>query len=84
VVCGLLSGCIQRRNKKKLDILTAKIKLIPRNSTPLISSKESNNNVTPFLTPDLIQGSLFFHLYHFFLYYLGLRVEEKEWSRMEE
>ncbi|KRY97607.1 hypothetical protein T11_1606, partial [Trichinella zimbabwensis] len=37
----LLSSHKQSRNKekKKLDILTAKIKLAPRNSTPLISRK---------------------------------------------
>ena len=37
VVHGLLRGNAQKRKNKKLDILTAKIKLAPRNKTPLIS-----------------------------------------------
>jgi hypothetical protein len=36
---GLVSSHVQRRRKKKLDILAVKIKLAPRNSTPLISRK---------------------------------------------
>lgn len=37
---GLLSSCAERtKNKKKLDILTEKIKLAPRNLMPLISRK---------------------------------------------
>lgn len=47
-----LSSCVQRRNNKKLDTLTAKIKLAPRNLMPVISRKQSNDNVTLFLTPD--------------------------------
>ena len=42
VVVGhsLLNSRAQKRNnKKKLDILTVKIKLAPRNSMPLISRK---------------------------------------------
>ena len=39
LVHGFLSSYVKRRNKKKLDILTAKIKLAPRNLTPLISRK---------------------------------------------
>jgi hypothetical protein len=41
VGCGLLSSCVQRRNnnKKKLAILTAKMKSAPRNMMPLISRK---------------------------------------------
>lgn len=39
VGCGLLSSCVRRGNKKKLNILTAKIKLDPRNLTPLTSRK---------------------------------------------
>lgn len=36
----LLSSCEQRRNnKKQIDILTAKIKFAPRDSTPQISRK---------------------------------------------
>jgi hypothetical protein len=36
----LLSSYAQRRNNRKtLDILTVKIKLVPRNLTPLISRK---------------------------------------------
>ena len=34
VGCGLLSSHVQRRNNKKLDILTVKIKFAPRNSMP--------------------------------------------------
>jgi hypothetical protein len=30
----LLSSCVQRRNEKKLDIPTVKIKLAPRSSAP--------------------------------------------------
>ena len=45
---GFLSSYVQRNNnKKKLDILMAKIKLGPRNLTPLISRKQSDNNVAP-------------------------------------
>jgi hypothetical protein len=51
---------VERNKKKKLDILTAKIKLAPRNPMPLISEKWFNENVTPFL------------LYLFFLSYLAL------------
>ena len=36
---GLVSSHVQRRRKKKLDILAVKIKLAPRNSTPLMSRK---------------------------------------------
>lgn len=37
---GLLNSQVQRRsNKKKLDILTVKIKLTARNSVPLIHRK---------------------------------------------
>jgi hypothetical protein len=36
VVCQI---ALHRRNKKKLDILTEKIKLAPRNLMPLISRK---------------------------------------------
>jgi hypothetical protein len=70
VVVGhsLLNSRAQKRNnKKKLDILTVKIKLAPRNSVPLISMKSSNDNVTPFLTPNFIQESLSFPLYPFSL-----------------
>lgn len=34
VGCNLLCSCSQRRKKKKLDILSVKIKLAPRNSCP--------------------------------------------------
>jgi hypothetical protein len=54
---GLLSGPERRSSKKKI-FLTAKIKLLPKNFTPPIIRKQSNDNVTPFLTPDLIQGAL--------------------------
>ena len=36
---SLLSSHAQRRKKKKLDILIAKIKLAPRNMRPLINRK---------------------------------------------
>jgi hypothetical protein len=43
LLVALLSSYVQRRrnnnNKKKLDIPMAKIKLTPRNLTPLISRK---------------------------------------------
>jgi hypothetical protein len=62
VSCGLLSSHTQRRGegrrererggekkrKKKLDILLAKIKLAPRNLTPFISRKYSNITMSPF------------------------------------
>jgi hypothetical protein len=47
VGCGLLSSRAER-NKKKLDTLTAKIKLAPRNSLPLVSrllNDSLNDNV---------------------------------------
>lgn len=68
VGCHLLSGCAQRNNMKKLDILTAETKLVPRNSMPLISRKQSEDNITPlrpltllywgisFLSPVLLLG----------------------------
>jgi hypothetical protein len=59
----LLSSGAQRRNKKKVGILTVKIKLAPKNSAAPISKKSSEDNVGPFLTPDFIQGSLSFPLY---------------------
>jgi hypothetical protein len=37
--CALSSGCEQRDNKKKLDILTMKIGLTPRDSIALFSRK---------------------------------------------
>jgi hypothetical protein len=52
----------QKRNKKKLDILTAKFKLAPRCSMPLL------NVVALFPSPDFIQGSLSFPLYYFFFH----------------
>jgi hypothetical protein len=40
VDCELLSSRMQRKKKnKESDILTAKIKLVPRNLMPLISRK---------------------------------------------
>jgi hypothetical protein len=48
--------------KKKLDILTAKIKLAPINLTPLISRKESNDNVAPFLPLTLFRNLFPFSL----------------------
>jgi hypothetical protein len=39
VGCSLSSSHVQRDKKKKLVILTGKIKLAPRNLTPLISRK---------------------------------------------
>jgi hypothetical protein len=64
---GLLNSHTQRRNKKKkLDILTAKIKLIPRNAPN--QQEVINDNITPFLTSDFIQGSLFFPLCPFFFF----------------
>ena len=47
VGCGLLNSHTQRRNKKKLDILNVKIKLAPRNSTPLSHRKWFKDNVAP-------------------------------------
>jgi hypothetical protein len=46
------------------------IKLAPRNLTSLMSRKKSN--VTPFLAPDFIQGSLSFPHYPFSPSYLVL------------
>lgn len=45
---GLLSSHVQRRNKKKLDILTVKITLAPRSLMSLISRKWSKHDVAPF------------------------------------
>ena len=45
VGCCWLSSKVGRNNKK-LAILLEKIKLAPRNSMPLISRKQSNDNVT--------------------------------------
>ena len=60
---GFLSSSDQRGIKeKKLDILLVKIKLAPRSSVPLISRKQSNDNVILFMTPDSIQESLLFPL----------------------
>jgi hypothetical protein len=60
---SLLSSCGKRRNnKKKLDNHTMKIKLAPRNSTPLISKKSSNDSMYLFLVSDFIWGALFFPL----------------------
>lgn len=62
----LLSSRAQRRNsKKKLDILTEKVKLAPRNSKLLISRKQSDNNIIP--SP----------LFPFSLFCLVLGVERK-------
>jgi hypothetical protein len=44
----LLSDCEQRDEKKKMDILTIKIGLAPRNSRPPISRKQSNKVNAPF------------------------------------
>ena len=57
---GLFSCCEQRRknHKKELDILTLKTKLSPRTSMPLISRKQSHDNIPPSPTPDLIWESL--------------------------
>jgi hypothetical protein len=49
VRCSLLNNMQTRNNnKKKLDVLTSKIKLTPRNSVPLIIRKLSNDNDAPF------------------------------------
>ena len=56
VGCSLLSSREQRRKKKKLDILTGKIKLGPRNLRHLTSRKKSDDNVTPF--PFCVRGSI--------------------------
>ena len=43
VGCDLFSSCVKiRNNKKKLGILTVKIKVAPRNSMALVSRKQSN------------------------------------------
>ena len=67
----------------------ADVKLAARNSMPLISRKQSNNNddVTPFLTSDFIQASLFFPLCPFFSLISCQevkRVEEKERGKVQE
>jgi hypothetical protein len=65
--CGLLSSYVKRRNnnKKKLGILTVKIKLALRNLLSLLS-RQSSVRTSPSPTPDFIQGSLSFPLYPFF------------------
>lgn len=65
VVGGLLLmavGCClssnhEQRDGKKLDLLMAKIKLAPRNLSPLINRNLSNDNVTLFLTPNYSETS---------------------------
>jgi hypothetical protein len=47
--CSFSSGHEQRDKKKKLDILTTKIGLGPRNLMTLISRKSSKEVYTPFL-----------------------------------
>lgn len=88
LVFFFLSSCVQRRNNKKLDTLTAKIKLAPRNLMPIISRKKSNDNVTLFLTPDCIQRLLSFPLYPpppTSYLVLGVeRIEENGWRKEEE
>ena len=59
----------EKKRKKKLDILLAKIKLAPRKLLPLVS--RSSLMITS-STPDFIQRSLSFLLYPFFLSYLVL------------
>jgi hypothetical protein len=75
---GLLrSSHVQRRNKdKKLDILSSKIKLAPRNSALLINRKQSKGDITALPTPDFSQGSL-----SFLLHYLVFGVERMEERR---
>jgi hypothetical protein len=50
VVVGVswLSTCAQRRNKRKLDILAAKIKLAPKNLTPLSAGRSLRTTPPPF------------------------------------
>lgn len=55
---SLLSSHVQRRNKKKLDILMVKIKLAPKHCY----SAGSSLITLPLLFPDLIQGALPFPL----------------------
>jgi hypothetical protein len=43
---GLLSRCAQRRNKK-VNITMVKLRLAPRNSTPVISRTNPKDNITP-------------------------------------
>lgn len=78
LLVALLSSYVQRRrnnnNKKKLDIPMAKIKLTPRNLTPLISRKQSNDNISPFP---------FYPLFSPVQCYRVDRVG-KGWTRMEE
>ena len=64
-----------KNNKKKLNILTVKIKLAPRNLKLLLSRKQSNDNAAPFplypiFSPIGCQGVE--------------RVKEKGWIRVEE
>lgn len=52
----------EEEKKKKSNILTVRSNVPPRNSRPLISKKHSNDNNSPFPTPDFIQGSFSFPL----------------------
>lgn len=45
VGCCLSCSHVRRNEKRKLDILKAKIKLVPRNSMPLISTSSQQEVV---------------------------------------
>lgn len=57
VFCSLSSGHEQRQ-KKKLDILTEKVKFAPKNLTPLISRRDQHllSPLTSFLTYLMLEG----------------------------
>lgn len=48
ICCNLLSSHVQRPQKKKSGILMAVVRLAPRNSTPLLSRKSSNDSLSSF------------------------------------
>ena len=57
VGCSLSSSYVQRRNNtKKLDILMLNIKLVPRNTMPLIAESSLNDNVTPCILFSLLSS----------------------------
>lgn len=53
---SLLSSCVQRRNKKQLDILMVKTKLAPRNSMPKSAGSVLMMTLPPF--PSMVLFSI--------------------------
>lgn len=73
--------------KRKLDILKVKIKLALRNLTPLISRKQSNNNIAPLLLLTLFRDLFPFLSTLFFFFSLLSSVRElkgRKKKRMEQ